>query len=132
MRTDPCPRLSLGALRQFALTAFFENDPILGVMHVVNVRFIPTFKATEALHDRMLWFHDARGESLPTVLFELRAHQCYVRFGISEAKRCAVQRNNPFPRSDIIEHRFLLLLADRVDVRVDQQTIELVQPLLGQ
>ena len=92
MRADPGPRLSFGVGSELSLAAFLQDRAILGVVHLVNIGFVPAFKAAETLHDRVLWLENMGHESLAAVLFELSADEFDIGLRVAETKRRAVQR----------------------------------------
>ena len=92
MRADPGPRLSFGVGSELSLTAFLQDRSVLGIVHLVNIGFIPAFKAAETLHDRVLWLENMGHESLAAVLFELSADEFDIGLRVAETKRRAVQR----------------------------------------
>ena len=82
VRTNPSPWFGGGACCEFPFAAFFQYDPIDGVVLVVNVRLVPTFEAVETLHNLMFGGDDLGCEPLATMLFELSSAQFDVLFGI--------------------------------------------------
>ena len=98
----------------------------------MDIRFVPTFKAIEALHDRVLGLDDVRDETLPAMLLELSSDELDVSLGVAETVRGAVQRDDTMSGSHVIEHRFFLFRRKRGQVGENNQPLIRVQNLGGQ
>ena len=87
----------------------------------MHVAFIFRRDRFESLHDFMFGRNDLRFESSKAVTLELAADQCDIFFGVQEAERRTVNRNQPAARLDIIEQRRFRFWRNALDVCKNQQ-----------
>ncbi len=118
VRAHPRPRF----LRLLVL-AVFEDGSIFFVVLRVDVSLVEALEALETLHDRMVRLRDGGAEGADAVRFELGADQLDVLFGIEEAIRRAMERDEALAGRDEIEQGGLLRRRDFGDIRIDQQSV---------
>ena len=118
MSPDPCPRLFGLPFR-----TSFKNRSIQRIMFRMNVGLVPTLEPLESLHHRVIRFSDRRAERSCSVFHKLGANQTDNGLVISKAKAGTVQRNESFSTGNVVEQRFGLIICDRINVCVNDQTV---------
>ena len=122
VRADPRPWFAA-----FVVNSIGEHRAILFVVQMMDVSFVPTFKAAEVFHDRMVGIGEFSPKNAGTMSFELSSHQRDDFIVVAKAICRAVQWHESSAAFDVVEQRFGLRRFDAIDVGVQRERIVLAQ-----
>ncbi len=126
LRSHPRPRLAL-----IAFGAILQYRAILFVVLVMHVGFVQALEAVVALHDRVGRRSVGRinGEDTGAMSLELGPNQSNDLLVVAKTVGRTVQRNESTAVVDVVEQRFGLIVGDFIDIRVNDQAVQLTQPV---
>ena len=128
-RPDPGPWLGLLVRITRHGIAYHEDGPVLPIMAVMKVSFVPSLDLTYPGNRRVILGNDPWTEDRALVTLESAAYQL-VEFGdVGKAPTGAMHGNEPLSFFDKRQKVFPLKRGDLRMIRVKEQSVELIEAL---